>query len=385
MSLLVAALSATPWVVLPPVAMLRVAQSRSLDEEQATVPEGAPLISIIVPARNEARNIERCARSVLATSYPRVEVIVVNDHSEDATSALARAIAGADARLHVLDNPPLPVGWFGKQWACATGAAAAVGDLLLFIDADTWHAPDLLSRALHAMQSRGVDLLSVAGQQETRSFWERLLQPQIFWMLLARYGGTEGIGRARRAENVLASGQFLLMRRLTYEAVGGHAAVRDKVAEDLALAQRFVRTGHRVAMVLGRQQLSTHMYASLGELIEGWGKNVYAGGIDAMPGGRLGRLLFPLVLLLFPLMAVLPAIVLALALAGLLGTAWLVWSALCVGFSVVWWALIYRGFGQPWWFALLHPLGGAMVTYIFMRAIVRGRRVAWKGRAYVAR
>jgi len=376
---------ALPWVVLPPISLLQVSRSRSLDDEPPSLPQPLPLVSVIVPARNEARNIERCLRSVLSTTYATVELIAVDDHSDDATGGIARAIAASDSRLRVLENPPLPDGWFGKQWACATGASAARGELLLFIDADTWHAPDLVPRAVSAMRTRGADLLSAAGHQELRTFWERLVQPQIFWMLLARYGGTEGIGRARRPENVIAAGQFMLVRRDAYEAVGGHGAVRDKAAEDLALAQRFVRANYRVAMVMARERLSTRMYASLGELIAGWGKNVYAAGIDAMPGGALGRVLFPLFLPIVPLATLAPAIVLALALIGVLGSAWLAWASICLTAGVIWWTLIYRGFEQSPWLALLRPLGAGVVLYIFLRAIARGRRVAWKGREYLSR
>ena len=272
---------ASPWLLLPPLALLREARSRSLDTESGDLPQPPPSISLVLPARNEERNIERCLRSILSTTYPALEVIVVDDHSEDATARIARDMAATDGRLRVLASPPVPAGWFGKQWACTTGAAQAAGQLLLFIDADTWHAPDLLSRAVNAMRSRAADLLSVAGRQETRGFWERLVQPQVFWMLLVRYGGTEGINRATRATDVIASGQFLLVRRTPYESVGGHEAVRGKVAEDLALAQRLFSAGFRVAMVLGRDRLVTHMYASLDELIRGWGKNVYAAGLDA--------------------------------------------------------------------------------------------------------
>lgn len=385
MSTLLAVVGAVPWVVVPAVALWRVSRSRSLDDEPASLPAPPPLVSVIVPARNEERNIERCLRSVLATAYPALEVIAVDDHSEDGTRRIAHAIAASDPRLQVLESPPLPEGWFGKQWACTTGAARARGELLLFIDADTWHAPDLLPRAVSAMRERGADLFSVAGRQEMRTFWERLVQPQIFWMLLARYGGTEGISRAERPENVIAAGQFLLIRRAVYDAVGGHVAVRDKVAEDLSLAQRLSRSGYRVAMVLARDRLSTHMYASLRELVSGWGKNVYAAGIDAMPGGALGRLLFPLLLPLLPLMTVAPLVVLVLAAMGLLDSAWLVWSAICLASGVVWWTLIYRGFDQPWWLAWLHPLGGAMMFYIFVKAVVRGQRVSWKGREYLSR
>ncbi|HKN65680.1 MAG TPA: glycosyltransferase family 2 protein [Gemmatimonadaceae bacterium] len=380
------ALGATaPWVLFPPLAMLRVRRSRSLDDESDTPPSPAPLVSVIVPARDEARNIGRCVRSILASRYPSLELIVVDDHSRDDTAAIARDAAAGDARLRVVPNPPLPNGWFGKQWACATGVAVAAGQLLLFTDADTVHAPDLLSRAVNALLRSDVALLTVAGRQETHSFWERLLQPQVFWMLLARYGGTESVSNARRAEDVIANGQFLLVRRAAYESVGGHAAVRDKVAEDLALAQRFHRASLGVRLVRGDAQLSTHMYATLAELIAGWGKNIFAGGVDAMPGGSVGRALFPFVLPLAPLMALAPVIALPLALGGLLGDRWLVWSEVSAVANLVWWALIYRGFRQRIWYALAAPLGAAMLLYIIARAIARGRRVGWKGREYLSR
>ena len=385
MSLAWALVAAAPWIVLPPIAMLRVRRSRSLEDESATPPPRAPLVSVIVPARNEARNIGRCVRSILASGYPALEAIVVDDHSHDDTAALAREAAPGNARLRVVSNPPLPNGWFGKQWACATGVGSSRGELLLFTDADTEHAPDLLPRAVNALLRDNVGLLTVAGHQETHGFWERLLQPQVFWMLLVRYGGTESVSRARRAEDVIANGQFLLVRRSAYDAVGGHASVRDKVAEDLALAQRFHRSGLGVRLLRGDEQLSTHMYASLSELIAGWGKNIYAGGIDAMPGGGIGRVVFPMVLPLLPLMTVAPVIILAMALVGVLGSGWFLWSAVSSVANLVWWALIYRGFRQRVWFGLAAPLGAAMLLYIIARAVARGRRVGWKGREYLAR
>ena len=379
-----ALLGSVPWIGAPAVVLWRAMRSRSLAEESDRPPAPPPFVSIVIPARNERRSIERCVRSVIASTYPALEVVVVDDHSEDGTGALARAVARDDARVRVLENPPLPPGWFGKQWACATGASAARGAILLFADADTHHAPDLVVRAVNAMRARAADLLSVAGRQEMHSFWERLLQPQVFWILLARYGGTEVVNRARRATDVIANGQCLLIRREAYDALGGHAAVREKVAEDLALAQEIFRAGGRVAIVLGADQLSTHMYASFGELVRGWGKNIYAGGIDAMPGGTVGRALFPLILPLAPLMGVAPVIVLACSLAGALGAPWLLWSGVCVACSLGWWTMIYHVAREPRWYALLYPLGAAALLYIIARALLRGRRVGWKGREYIS-
>lgn len=375
---------ALPWILFPFLALWRVRRPTTLEQFAPEPPADAPFVSVVIPARNEQRNVGRCLRSVLAARYPAFEVLLVDDHSDDGTGDIARAIAATDPRLRVLESPPLPPGWFGKQWACATGARVAWGDVLLFADADTEHAPDLLPRAVNAMRTLGADLMSVAGWQELGSFWERLLQPQVFAMLMIRYGGTEGVNRARRPENVIANGQCFLVRRDAYEAIGGHEAVRENVAEDLMLAQTMVRAGRRVRMVLGTEQLSTRMYTSLRELIEGWGKNIYAGGMYTAPFGAVGRAFYPAMLILTPLLSILPVAVLLLALGGVFPNA-LAWSATATLATVLWWALVYTQLEEPAYYALLYPLGSALLLYISVRAVLRGRRVVWKGREYVTR
>ena len=374
---------ALPWIVAPIVTAIRAADSRSLDEESDQAPEDAPLVSVIVPARDEAANIERCLTSVLATTWPRLEVIVVDDHSRDATAVLARAIAARDPRLRVVSAPDLPGGWFGKPWAAQTGARAARGTILCFIDADTVHAPDLVTRTVNAMRSRDAAMVTVAGTQEMKSFWETLLQTQVFAMLAMRYGGTESVNRSRRAWDKIANGQFIAITRAAYDAVGGHAAVRDKVAEDLMLAQRLFVDGHRTALVLGTGQLSTRMYGSLGEIVRGWGKNVFAGGIDALPPIGALRLLFPLGLTAFPLAQLLPvAALLALAFGAALPPAIATWLVAALVATLAGWAAVYLRAGRSPLYALAFPLGAAVLLWIFIGAIVRGRRVSWKGRDY---
>jgi chlorobactene glucosyltransferase len=322
---------------------------------------------------------------VLATSYPALEVIVVDDHSSDATGDLARAIAETDGRLRVIPAPDLPAGWFGKQWACATGARAATGALLLFIDADTRHAPDLIPRAVNALRRRDADLLTVAGHQEMHSFWERIVQPQFFALMSLRYGGTEHVSTTRRPADVIANGQFILVTRDAYDAMDGHARVRDHVAEDLALAQEFVRAGRRIALVLGVKQLSTHMYASLGELVAGWGKNIYAGGRYTALGGRIGRALYRFALPFAPLIGLVPPVAMLLGLVGVLSAAWTIWGAACFGVGLLFYGGTYAFMRTPVWYAVLYPLGLAVVFVIAIGAVWRGSRVEWKGRAYVAR
>lgn len=375
-----AVLAALPWVLAPAIYLIRVRNSRSLDEFPAEAPSDAPLVSVIIPARNEAHNIERCMRSVLATTYPRMELIVVDDQSADGTGEIARLVAATDPRARVIDAPPLPPDWFGKQWACAAGAELAAGEILLFTDADTKHAPDLLARSANAIRAYGADLFSVVSRQELGSFWERVIQPQVLAMLQLWYGGTETVTDARRPWLKIANGQCLFMTRAAYDDVGGHAAVKHTVAEDLMLAQTFFRRGKRVVLVLGLSQISTRMYTSLREIIGGWRKNVVAGGLHAMP--LFVRRAFPLLLLSPPLFELIPPLVLLAALlAGTAGTV-LLWSALATVATLFGWIAIYARMRGPIIYAVVYPLGAALTLFIFTQALVRGSRVSWKGRSY---
>ena len=383
MSFLAPALWSLPWVLPPTVAIVRAFHSRHLDEFSPDVAD-PPFVSVIIPARNEANNIARCVRSVLASRYPRLEVVVVDDHSTDGTADITRATAGGDSRIRIISNPDLPAGWFGKQWACANGEQAARGDILVFTDADTEHSPDLLGRAVNAMRARDVDLLTLAGDQEMHTFWERIIQPQLFALLSMRYGGTEHVSHSKRPADVIANGQFIAVNRDAYHAVGGHALVRDRVAEDLSMAQEFVRSGRRMSILIATRQFSTRMYASLSEIIRGWRKNIYAGGRHAALGGDIGRALYPLLLLAAPLVGLAPPIALIFSLLGVLSSAWLVWSAIVVAVNVVFWGAIYAFMRAPVAYALLYPLGLAMLFYIAVGAVARGRNVEWKDRKYEA-
>jgi hypothetical protein len=240
-------------------------------------------------------------------------------------------------------------------------------------------------RDVNAIRVRNADLLSVAGHQEMRSFWERIVQPQLFALLWSRYGGTEHVSHARRPVDAIASGQFILVRRAAYDAMGGHERVRDRVAEDLAMAQEYVRAGRRIALLFADRQISTHMYASLGELIAGWRKNIYAGGRTAALGGAVGRALYPLLLFAIPLFGLAPVVALLLSAVGVLSSAWLAWSAIVVAFTTVAWVLVYVAMRESPRYAALYPLGLVVLLVIVVGALVRGQRVEWKSRSYVSR
>jgi glycosyltransferase involved in cell wall biosynthesis len=380
-----AILLSLPWVVPPVVTYLRLRRSRSLDGESNVSPPEPPLVSVILPARNEAHNIARCVRSILTTSYPRLELIIVDDSSSDGTAEVARSAIDGDPRACVIVNASLPDGWFGKQWACTTGANVAHGEILQFTDADTVHSADLITRSINAMRRTNADLFSIAGRQELGGFWERIVQPQIFTILSMRYGGTESVNRSTLVGNKIANGQCIFVRRDAYDSIGGHSAVRTSVAEDLMLAQKFFAARKSVVLMLGVHQLSTRMYASLREIVDGWRKNVFAGGLDSVPFGKMGQTIFPLVLLTPPLMELFPVLALIVGAFGALTPGILLWAAIAAGATLAWWILVYATVRENPLYALLYPVGALVLLYIFVTAVLRGRRVTWKGRTYVAR
>ena len=380
-----AVLWSLPWIIPPVATFFRLRNSRSLDGESDIPPDNPPLVSVIVPARNEAHNIARCVKSILSTTYPNLELIVVDDSSADGTAQIARDAAERDPRARFIASPPLPDGWFGKQWACVTGAKVARGSVLQFTDADTVHAPDLVTRSMSAMRRTRAQLFSVAGRQELGGFWEKVIQPQIFSILATRYGGTESITQATNVRDKIANGQCFFVTHDSYNAVGGHASVRASVAEDMMLAQHFFAARKRVVVMLGVDQLSTRMYGSLGEIIRGWQKNVFAGGLDSVPFGKVGKTIFPLFLLMPPLMELLPVLALALVAAGLTaGGTLLVWAAISASATLLWWILVYVTVRENPLYAVAYPLGALVLLYIFLTAVIRGRRVTWKGRTYIS-
>lgn len=223
-------------------------------------------VSVIVPARNEAASLDSCLRSLVRQSGPRYEVIVVDDHSADQTGAIARSYP-----VRVISAQPLPDGWSGKCNAVWSGAKVAQGKWLLFTDADTTHANDSIASGLREAEEVGAALLSYSPRQEVHSLAERALMPVIFAELATTY-------RPRDVSNpdspaAAANGQYLLIRRDAYDAVGGHAAVAHAILEDVELARVVKRAGYKLQFRLAGV-VSTRMYRSFPRMWEGWTKNL---------------------------------------------------------------------------------------------------------------
>ena len=374
-----ALLPALPWLA-PFATLFRLARHSPELTDTPPVHRG-PRLSVIIPARNEATTLATVVGSLCASTYEPLEIIIVDDRSTDGTAREAAALAAADPRIRLVEGDALPEGWFGKPWACVQGARAARGEILLFTDADTRHAPELLPHAVAALQQQRADLLTISPRQRCETFWERVVMPQMWFLLGVRYH-PRAVNRARRARDVIANGQFIMVRREAYERVGTHAAVRHEVAEDLALAQAFFTAGRRSYFAFAESLMETRMYESLPHLVEGWSKNVYLGGRRSFPEEPVRRALVPVALAGAMSFWLLPPLVLAGAMAGVC-TALLPAAAGAVALSAAFWMLMSIGMQMPLWYGLLYPLGSATVLYIVLRSTWRGsRRVEWRGRTY---
>lgn len=371
-------LAALPWVA-PLFGIARLARSKpSLND---VPPVTGVSVSVIIPARNESSQIETVLRSVLASTYAPLEVLVVDDRSTDDTAKKVAAMAATDARLRLVSGRGLPRGWYGKPWACQQGADAATGDILLFTDADTTHHPDLLSRAVSMLQRTKADLLTVAPRQLVVTFWERVIMPQLWVMLGIRYHPSS-VNKSTRPWGVVANGQFMMFGRESYTAVGGHAAVRGEVVEDLAMAQHVVGTGRKLYFAFAYDLMETRMYQTRAQVIEGWSKNVFIGSRISLGKNPLLRMLGPVLLLLNGLFWLAPPIVLLYAMFGPMPSL-LQPAAIATALSVLFWSLISYGMQAPLWYGLLYPLGACMFLVILGRSAWRGtRRVEWRGRVY---
>jgi len=332
-----------------------------------SLPSAIPEVSIIVPARNEEASLGECLESLTAQAGVAFEIIVVDDGSTDRT----RKIAQSFAKVRVISARPLPDGSTGKNNAVMAGAKEAHAQWLLFTDADTVHLPGSLARALAEAKREGADLLSYSPEQVVCTFAERAVMPVVFAELAAQYPPQKV--REQSSGIVAANGQYILVRRAAYEAVGGHAAVAAEILEDVALAQLFHNAGKRVYFRYGGDAVCARMYRNWAHLREGWTKNL--------------ALLFPqpeqlAVRSLFLWLVAWSALVVAVSGAVSQHFAWIVAAAL--------WLLPYRRIRvahfSPANNLIAVACGQPMFAYLLLRSkkAHENGQVSWKGRTYRA-
>ena len=345
--------------------------------EQTGTGSNVPLVSIILPVRNQARTVSDCVSSLVGLEYPNREIIVVDGGSTDGTRELVQKFV---PEITIVDEDPLPVGWVGKNWACHLGYKKSRGELLLFTDGDSFHATDSLARSVNYLRSEKADLVTLAPGTILRSFWERLLQPPIFLLIMILVGGK--LVNDDNRQNAIGNGQYMLFRREAYDKIGGHYAVRDKIVEDYSLGRLLKRAGMRLRFVTASDALGVRMYASLGEIWRGWRKNFYTVSEKHMLPRAVTRIFLMFTFLVLPFAVLGYGILLAAAtplnaylIAGLFMSG-LLWLGI---------VMLDNSIGVSSLYALMFPL--AIVVYIFIGidSTVRGSLgfgFSWKGRVY---
>lgn len=338
----------------------------------AAVDLALPRLAVVIPARDEATQIVPCIEALRRSDHPNFDVRVFDDASSDGTGDLARA---AGVAVATGDGGPLPAGWKGKPWALQRATREIDADWILFLDADVRVEPAALSRA-HAVAVRdGLDLVSGFGRLTMESFWEKVIQPSVGGLILAG-NDLDAVNDPARRDKVIANGQFILVRRSAYEAVGGHEAVRDDILDDVGLAKAFVAKDLSVRCYLMRELFSCRMYTNLRELWYGWTKNLYA-GLEH----RRDRVVF-LCAVVF-LEFIVPYLALGVGVAtGRAEVALPALALIVLIHGVRFW--MDGMFGQDRRYGLLQPLGAAMLLGLLIDSGRRSRAgtVLWKGRRY---
>lgn len=317
-----------------------------------------PTISIVVPARNEMGRLPPLLASLRALNDEGLEILVVDDASEDGTAAL---VESAGLRVLRLDGPP--AGWTGKNWACWKGVQATAGEWILFVDADVGLRRFTPIRMVKAARKRGDVLFSIFLQQRCESFWEKLLLPYLYCLYFLGGGGPLVNSSPPAA---LANGQCLLVSRGAYLATGGHQAIRSSVVDDVALAAHFISRGRRVGVARGEEAGAVRMYTGLTSIREGFSKSMLRFVVAGRSAGMrtaLGSML-SLSLVVGAVASRRPRRVLALAIPA--------------GGLIPW----YRRFGVSPIYACLFPLAAVVTQIIIVEAMVRAAfgRTTWRGR-----
>ena len=342
------------------------------------IPEPAPFISVLIPARDEETNIEACLESLQKQDYPNFEILVLDDNSSDNTANIVERIAAKDNRIQLIRGEPLPEGWGGKPFACYQLAREARGSWLLFVDADTIHAPHMLRSVLAMALKFRLSLLSGFSRQLATSLPQKVAIPVLYFVILS-WLPLWWLQRSKEPKPTLATGSFLLFPREEYWRIGGHKAVKSRILEDVWLAVETTRHGGRHIAVDLSSVVSCNMYRNVGAMWEGFIKWIYS--VAAMSRvAMLGMLVAGYVFFLAPFYWLWNEFFVVAA-----PTVWREVIIFQVAMILFMRGLIDNRFKEPAISALLHPFG---FSFLFVSSLYAGGRrivgagVSWKKRLY---
>jgi cellulose synthase/poly-beta-1,6-N-acetylglucosamine synthase-like glycosyltransferase len=354
---------------------LAYARMNRVKRPRKDLPPDPPLVSILIPAKDEAERITACLQTVLAQDYPNFNIVAINDRSTDDTGKIIDAHSSAASRLSALHITELPEGWLGKCNALATAARNATGKWLLFVDSDVKISPDALSTVLALAESRSYDAVSIMTRLECHNFWEKLLMP-LNAATVSTICTVSLTNNDNRKTIAFANGQFFLIRREVYEAVGGHSAVRDNIVEDVALMRLIKSKDFKTRLFSGQNFASTRMHDTLPKMFKGWAR-IYSG----VTNRRSARLFIAIFFALFSAFAAYPAIACGVANHD---RRWLVAGIAHLALTAILIATIYAWSGNRARYALLYPLAAPMMAAIYVHAIRScfTGKIDWRGTNY---
>jgi len=345
------------------------------------------LISVLVPARDEEQSIERCVRSLVAQTYERLEILVLDDHSSDTTAAIVQRIISElplqqQGRLRLLQGDELPLGWGGKNFACHQLAQHAHGDYLFFTDADTIHDPKMVVSVLDYMQDQSVSLLTAQPTYELNSLGERLVVPLLTFTILTLLP-VALIPVRPEPSLATGNGQLLCFERSAYTSTGGHESVKNRILEDVLLARAVKAAGFRMVFVDAQDLVRCRMYRSFAEIWSGFSKNLFAFYNYALPFALIGILLNALLFIVPPLLILAAPFI-------HLSPATLLYAMSAYVLAVLMRVLLTLRFthvqqGRMLLLCFLHPLSIALECLILLNSIrwhYRKEGTMWKGRRY---
>jgi hypothetical protein len=347
-------------------------------------PQSPPLVSAILPAKDEEAYLALCLRSICGQTYSNLEILVVDDRSTDRTALIAQEIAATDARVRVVKIDELPPGWTGKTHALDYASHLARGEWLLFVDADTLHSPDSLGIMMEYARAENAVLASLLPELRCESFWERVMQP-IAAITLMQSFPLHAVNN-NRSKLAFANGQYILIERTAYAAAGGHHAVRDRFVEDIALAQRVKDKGFPIRVALARGIVSCRMYATFAQLVKGWSR-IFYDALGRNPWRLMAKLLDPIVFCQSGHLALAAGLVLLTRGGGAFAVALLAMSIAHHVFMYCVFRRVYLASVERESFALWYPIANLVVDLILIRAIgmcLTGN-VTWRGTSYAVK
>ncbi|NOZ21498.1 MAG: glycosyltransferase [Planctomycetes bacterium] len=350
-------------------------------DKEVSLPDDPPMVTIMVPARNEEHNIRECVESLLAQDYPNFEAIVANDRSTDRTAEIVREMCAEHPTLRLVEVHELPEGWTGKNHALHTAVQEAQGEYFVFTDADTRHAPSCISQCMNHVLAHGVDMLSLVGEMDHRTLWEKMFVPPIAATLMLWFQQKHVNDRSSHV--AFANGQYILISRAMYEKCGGHERVKHELLEDIAMSKEAKKEGGHINLAYGGDMYRARMYDSFGDFFRGWSRILHSA-----LNKNAGRLLLQWVLT--ALCSICPFVAAVMSVIGVAAGA--DGALLCLIVSIPVCAMVIWAVSRTYpiskskrRYALLHPINCLVILAVLAHAFytaATGSGIVWRGTVY---